>query len=311
MTRAARLVEHGKPLQVQDVDMPETGPDEVLVELAFAGVNPVDRYVAEGRVGPDAPLPRTLGGEASGRLGGKLVLVASAGLGAQRDGVWAEAAVVPRESVFDVPEGADPREVAAMGVAGLTAWNVVNLAEVSSEDRVIVLGASGGVGLPAVGLAASTGATVWGQTGSERKAEAVRSQGAANVVVTGAGGLADSINDFKPTVVIDSLGGGFTAAAVAAMAPYGRLVIFGASAGPEGTLHLMQIYRNGLRIVGYAGLRLTSEQRRKGLAGALGALVAGRLRIPIGLVLPLERVNEGLKALTDRAVTGKVVLSLR
>jgi len=46
MTRAARLIEHGDPLQIQEVDLPEPGPDEVLVELAFAGVIPVDRYVA-------------------------------------------------------------------------------------------------------------------------------------------------------------------------------------------------------------------------------------------------------------------------
>ena len=174
MTRAARLVEHGEPLEIQDVDLREPGPDEVVVELLFAGVNPIDRSRAEERMATDGPLPRTPGSEGSGRLEGKPVLVFSSALGAERDGTWAEAVVVPRESVLDLPEGADMQEVAAMGIAGLTAWNVVNLAEVAHSDRVLVFGAAGGVGLPVVGLAASTGATVWGQTSSEDKAEAVR-----------------------------------------------------------------------------------------------------------------------------------------
>ena len=53
--RAARLHDHGKPLVVEEVDLPVPGEDEVLVEMAFAGVNPADRYVAEGRLAPDAP----------------------------------------------------------------------------------------------------------------------------------------------------------------------------------------------------------------------------------------------------------------
>ncbi|TMK49982.1 MAG: zinc-binding dehydrogenase [Actinobacteria bacterium] len=83
------------------------------------------------------------------------------------------------------------------------------------------------------------------------------------------------------------------------------------SAGGEATLQLRDVYRNGLRILAYADLRLTGEQRRKGLEAAFGALAAGRLRIPIGQVWPLEDVNRALGALADRAVTGKVILQLR
>jgi NADPH2:quinone reductase len=198
-----------------------------------------------------------------------------------------------------------------MGVAGLTAWNVVNLAGVAEGDRVLVLGASGGVGLPVVGLAASTGAAVWGQTSSEDKAEAVRARGAERVVVTDAAGLADSIRDFRPTVVIDPLGDGFTAAALLAMEPRGRVVLFGTSAGAEATLQLRELYRNGLSVFGYAGLRLTNEERRKGLEAAIDALASGRLRIPIGQVWPLEGVNRALESLANRTVTGKAILQVR
>ena len=93
--RAARLKEHGKPLHVKEVELPEPREDEVLVELQFGGVNPIDQYIAEGRVAPDRLVPRTLGGEATGTLDGRPVLVAGEGLGTMRDGVWAQAAVVP------------------------------------------------------------------------------------------------------------------------------------------------------------------------------------------------------------------------
>ena len=58
---AARLHAHGKPLVVEEVDLAAPGDDEVVVEMCFGGVNPVDRYLAEGRMAPDGPLPRTLG----------------------------------------------------------------------------------------------------------------------------------------------------------------------------------------------------------------------------------------------------------
>ena len=126
MVRAARLKRHGQPLEVEPVELPEPAEGEVVVQLAFGGVNPVDRYTAEGRVAPDGPLPRTLGGEASGSLNGLPVLVFGDGLGATRDGAWAEAAVVPLTAVFELPDGVDLQHAAAMGVAGLTAWNVVH-----------------------------------------------------------------------------------------------------------------------------------------------------------------------------------------
>jgi NADPH2:quinone reductase len=197
-----------------------------------------------------------------------------------------------------------------MGVAGLTAWHTLELADVQPEDRVLVLGASGGVGLTTVSLAASMGATVRGQTGSASKAEAIRRQGAHEVVVTDAEGLVEALGEWAPTVVIDGLGGAFTPAALSALAPHGRHVLFGTSAGSTSAMELRPLYRRGLRILGYGGLMLSDEERRDGLRGALAALAAGRMRIPIDRTLPLERVNDAFRLLDDRALTGKVVLDL-
>lgn len=309
--RAARLHKHGAPLQVEEVALPDPGPDEVLVELRFGGVNPVDRYGAEGRVAPDGPLPRTLGGEASGTVDGRPVLVAGGGLGARRDGVWAEAAVVATGSVHELPDGVELKDAAAMGVAGLTAYTVVReLARVGPEDRVLVLGASGGVGTMIVALAQAGGATVWGQTGSETKSPLIQSLGAERVLVTGPDGLAEALADFAPTVVFDPLGDGFVGPVVEAAAPRARIVSFGTSAGPEVQFNLQSLYRKALSLLGYAGMLVGAEGRRRGLEAALAAVAAGELRVVIDDVLPLDDVNETFQRLIDRRVQGNLLLGL-
>ena len=310
VTRAARLVEHGHPLRVDDVQLPGPGPEEVRVRLAFAGVNPIDRYNAEGRAAADGPVPRTLGGEASGLLDGRPVVVVGAGLGSTRDGVFATEAVVPLGAVVPVPGAVSLEEAGAMGVAGLTSWNVVSLAGVGPDDRVLVLGASGGVGSTIVSLVHSLGATVWGQCRSLRKAAAVRAQGADEVVVGGAEDLAESVRGLSPTVVTDPLGGAFTGAALSVLAADGRLVLYGTSAGSEATLQLQPVYRSGQRILGYAGLRLSDDTRRQDLGEALAALADGRLRIRIGRIFPLEQVNDAFAAAGDGSVDGKILLEL-
>ena len=310
---AARLHAHGKPLVVEDVDDLAPAEDEVVVEMAFAGVNPIDRYIAEGRVAPDAPLPRTMGMEGAGRLAadGQPVLVHGGGLATNRGGAWARRVVAPRAAVTAVPPGVDLAQAAAMGVAGVTAWRTaVDQARVTADDRVLVLGASGGVGSMLVSLCRSLGARVWGQTGNPDKADFVRDQGAEQVVTAGASDLVAAVEPLAPTVVFDPLGDGFSAAAVEALAPFGRLVSFGVSAGPVAELNMQMLYRRGLTVYGYGGLIEPAERMEEGKAAALAALADGRMRVAIAEVLPLNRVNDAFAALVDRAVTGKIVLDL-
>ena len=309
--RAARLHRHGEPLVIEDVELREPFGNEVRVELEFGGVNPVDTYVAAGRVNPDGPLPRTLGAEASGVIDGRSVLVAGEGLGVVRDGVWARAAIVPEQALTPVPEGVQSRDAAVMGGAGLTAVNVVReLARVTAEDRVLVLGASGGVGTMIVSLAHAAGATVWGQTGTERKTAAIIEQGADRAIVASPDELGEQITQFEPTVVFDPLGGDFVAAVIAATAVRGRVVSFGTSAGAEVTFNMQQLYRKMISLLGYAGLQLRRDEQRAGLERALRALADGSIKVRIDSVLALEDVNEAFHRLNSRTVQGKLVLDL-
>jgi NADPH2:quinone reductase len=309
--RAARVLRHGEPLRVEEVTLSPPAEGEVRAVLEFGGVNPIDRYIAEGRVAPDGPLPRTLGGEASGTVDGAPVLVAGGGLGAARDGVWAQAANVPGASVVALPDGVDRRAAAAMGIAGLTAYNCVrHVAELDAEDRVLVLGASGGVGSMIVSLAASAGAVVWGQTGSEAKAELITEHGASRVLVGGPDALGKPLSELEPTVVFDPLGGEFVAPAIEGLGPRGRLVSCGTSAGPEVTFNLQSLYRKSLSVRGYGGMLLGPGERRAGLEAALQTLRDGELRVTIDSVLALEDVNQAFTRLIERRVQGKLLLDL-
>jgi NADPH2:quinone reductase len=310
-TRAARLHTHGRPLVVEPVELPAPVDGEVLVELQYGGVNPIDRYIAEGRVNPDGSLPRTLGGEAAGRIDGRAVLVSGGGLGTARDGVWAQAAVVPETSVVELADGVSIRDGAAMGIAGLTAWNCVReVGKVTAEDRVLVLGASGGVGGMIVSLAAAAGATVWGQTGSAEKAAGIESMGAERAVVSGADGLVEAVESLAPTVAFDSLGGDFVGPLIELLQARGRLVSFGVSAGAQTSFNMQLLYRKMLSLLGYGGMQVTDDERRAGLKSALEAVQEGALRVRIDSVLPLEDVNEAFERLVARGVQGNLLLEL-
>ncbi|MGH9046260.1 MAG: quinone oxidoreductase family protein, partial [Acidimicrobiales bacterium] len=281
------------------------------VDMAFAGINPVDRYGALGRVAPEGPVPRTLGTEGSGVIDGRRVVVRGYGLGTARDGLWSTQVVVPEQALIDVPEGVDLRSAAAMGVAGVTAWRTVTeLAEVTEEDRVLVLGASGGVGSIIVSVAKALEATVWGQTGNQDKADWVRERGADRVVVCDASSLVDAAKELKPTAVFDPLGDGFSGAAIELLDPRGRLVVFGTSAEPKGEIPLQILYRHAITVHGYAGLIESDERMAWYVNEALAALAEGRLKVVVDQTLALDRINDAFRAIEHRKVQGKLVVDL-
>jgi NADPH:quinone reductase len=307
--KAARLAEHGSPLLVEDLDLEAAASGEVVVDMAYSGVNPVDRYIAQGLVAADCPLPRTPGTEGAGTVDGRPVVVRGHGIGTLRDGLWATQAVVPEASLIAAPAGVDLRQAAAVSVAGTTAWRlVVELAKVQADDRVVVLGASGGVGSAAVSIAKARGAQVWGQTSDPAKADWVSGLGCDRVVVAGADSLAGELSPFQPTVAIDVLGDGFTGACVAALAHRGRIATAGTSAGTTGEIPLQALYRKSLTILGYGGLAEPDEALAAAVEVAIGALLRDELYIAIDTVVPLDDVNEALSRLERRQVCGKLVI---
>ncbi|MCU4925980.1 zinc-binding dehydrogenase [Halobacteria archaeon AArc-dxtr1] len=168
--RAVRLREHGGPevLQVEDVNRPEPDADELLVEVAAAGVNPVDTYFCDGSYEPVA-LPFTPGVDFAGTVTAVGTAVSEFAVGDRvygtgigngtHQGAYAEYATVPTDRVVHLPDGVDAADAGAAGVVGVTAWRaLVDLADLDPAEYCLVHGGSGGVGHVAVQLAAAVGA---------------------------------------------------------------------------------------------------------------------------------------------------------
>ena len=308
--RAAQLDTFGTPLQVRDVPDPRVGADEVVVRLTHAGVNPLDVRICQGG-GGKVPLPFTPGIDGVGFVDDAPVVVYGAEVGLRRPGTYAQLVAAPKASVVKLPAGVDPVRAAGVGLAGVTAWGVVrSAAEVAEEDRVLVLGASGGVGTLVVQLVRAAGARVWAHVSSEADAGLQKRLGAEEVLVGAAADLPTGTRELRPTVVIDGLGGAFSAAAVQALRPGGRLIVFGASAGTHAELDMAALYRKAVTVRGYAALMTTDHEVRLALMGCLDLVASGALLPQIGAVAPLSEVNEAHRDLFARKATGKLVLDL-
>jgi NADPH:quinone reductase len=312
--RTARIHAINGTLQLDtDVPDPVAGPGEVVVDLAFASVNPLDIWVSRGAPGAAAAnLPWIPGTEASGHVDGKPVLVRGGGIGVVRRGLYAEKAAVPASCVMPIPDGVDLAQAAALGVAGITAWHAVHTkAGVTATDRVLVLGASGGVGAMAVQLAAAAGATVCGQTSNSAKTAGILRNGAGSAIVCHADDMAEALDGFVPTVVLDALGGPYTDAAIAAMDNEGRLVTYGTSADEIVTLNMRTLYRKGITLKGYTGLRETAAEQSVILGQMFASLADGSLRVPIDEILPLGGAADAFARILAKKVEGKLVLNCR
>ena len=111
-------------------------------------------------------------------------------------------------------------------------------------------------------------------------------------------------------MILDSLGGPYTDAAIASIANKGRLVVFGTSNDQQVTINLRRLYRKGVSLLGYSGLIDTAEDQRSAMDTLLAMMAAGSLRIPVGDVLPLADAAEAHARILERRVEGKLAARL-
>jgi NADPH:quinone reductase len=306
--RAVRIHEFSGRLQVDEIPDPIPAEGEVLVTMMYASVNPLDVWTCQGNFAAITRLPHTPGVEGLGTVGGRIVLLRGQGLGIGRPGTYAERIAVPANACLDVPAGVDPLQAASLGVAGLTAWRAVHdKGEVAAGDVVLVLGSSGGVGSLAVQLAKAAGARVLGQTSNADKSAAIVASGADRVVVaTDGAALTRALEGEAPDVVIDGLGGGFVRTAIDAIAPGGRYVNYGTSAGTDVGFDMRVLYRKGATLLGYTGLR--DADATDAYAALFAEVVAGSLKMAIDAVLPFANADDAHRRILDRSVVGKLLL---
>jgi NADPH2:quinone reductase len=308
--RAARVHSFGGPLTVDDVDAPTAADGDVVVALRYAAVNPLDVWTCNGNFAAVTPLPHIPGVEGIGTVGEQVFLVRGGGIGIARAGTYAEAVAVAPSSLIPVPAGVELEQAASMGVAGLTAWRCVHdRAAVTASDTVLVTGATGGVGSLAVQLARAAGASVIGQTSNGSKARVIEDLGATAIVTGDGSQLVTALGGAQPSVIIDGLGGSFVRAGIEALANDGRYVSYGTSSATEASVDMRVLYRKGITLVGYTGLR--EEDPSAAYAQLFAAVAAGQLTMAIDEVLPLGEAGTAHTRILERRVTGKLLLDVK
>jgi NADPH2:quinone reductase len=280
--RTAQIRELGSPPEPAEVAAPQAGAGETVVRVEAVALNPIDLSVGSGRFyGGHPELPYAPGCEAVGRTeDGSLVYLFGDGRGVARSGFLAEYVVVPRDLPLRLPDGVDPGLGAATGIAGIAGWvPVAWKAQVGPGDRVLVLGASGTVGLIAVQAAKLLGAERIVAAGrSLARLERARELGADELVELGeADALAAAFGGDGFTVCIDPLWGEPLAQALAAAARRARVVHIGQSAGAESPLRSADVRGKELRILGHSNFALTAEERARAHLELLDHLAAGRI----------------------------------
>jgi NADPH:quinone reductase len=216
---------------------------------------------------------------------------------------WAEQAAVPSHRLAAVPDGVDLAVAAALPMAGTTAANLVREGGALLGARVLITGASGGVGHIAVQLAALGGADVTAVASPERAA-ALRGYGARDVV----GDPAETEGPFE--LVLESVGGASLDAALARVAPGGTLIVFGNSSREPATFDFIAFFGHE-----EATVRTYFSARHEADAGQhlrmlLDLVAAGRLHVEIGFRADWAALNEALEGLTERRFAGKAVLTI-
>ncbi len=301
--RAVRFREYGDVdvLRVEEVPDPEPGEGQVLLRVRAAGVNPIDWKVVHGAVAGGEPLaaPRGLGVDAAG-----VVEKVGAGVQGIEPGdemlgnaapAYAELALTSPEALVEKPAGV-PWEVAGgLAVVVGTAYATLERLGLASGQTLLLLGASGGVGLSAVQLAIARGIKVIG-TASESKQGRLRALGA--IPVAYGDGLAERLREAAPDgvdAVLDASGHGELAAAVEV------------AGGPEHVLSIAssaEAERLGVAFHPGGGGDLTG----RALLEVLPLIESGRFEFPVAATYDLEGVADALRESEHGHPDGKLVI---
>ena len=296
---------HG--VELGEIDSPRPESDEALVAVRAVSLNRGEaRYLPrreEGTVhGWDvAGVVEQPAADGSGPAEGERVV------GLVSEGAWAEQAAVPTDRLAALPDEVTFEDAATLPVAGMTAVRALEVAGPLMGRRVLVTGASGGVGRFAIQLARDGGAHVTGVSSSPERASGLADLGADEVIpeLTAEGEPFD--------VILESVGGASLAAALARVAPWGTIVAFGNSSGEETTFNVSPFYAlPGARLI---GLRIFDEVDRRAsgvrdLRLLAERVAAGRLDPQIGVTRSWREAGPTLDDLIERRVRGKAVLTI-
>jgi len=314
---------YGPPdsLVVEDIPSPVAGPGEVVVSVKTASVNFPDVLIIQNKYQLKPPLPFSPGSELAG-------VVKSVGDGVTHlkpgdpvmaitgYGAFAEEVKVDVNRLLPIPGGMDFVSAAAFGLTYATSEHALcDRGELKAGETLLVLGASGGVGIAAIEIGKVLGARVIACASTDDKLAICREHGADDTINYATEDLRERIKAITggkgADVVYDPVGGTYTELALRSIAWRGRLLVVGFAAGDIPKIPLNLTLLKGCAIVGVFWGEFTRREPQRFLAAMdkLGRWFAeGKLKPHVSETFPLERAADALAMMAARNVKGKVVL---
>jgi NADPH:quinone reductase-like Zn-dependent oxidoreductase len=317
--KAIRIHEDGGPevLRYEDAPDPEPGPGEVLVRLRAASLNHLDLWIRKGL--PSVPKPRILGADGAGireDTGERVVINPGiehgeriAVVGEHMDGTHAELVAVPETNVYPLPDELSFEEAAAFPLVFETAYRLlVTKARVREGEWVLLWGIGSGVALAGLAIAKALGARALVTSSSDEKLERARELGADATVNHATGDVRAAVKEATEgngvEVVLEHVGEATWQRSLQSARAGGRVVVCGATSGPNPPAALHRIWWKQLTIYG------STMGAREDFEAAYELVKSGRARPVLDSVLPLAEARAAHERMEAGEQFGKIVLTI-
>jgi NADPH:quinone reductase len=322
--KAVLCKELGPPekLVVEEVPSLRAGTGQVVVSVKAAGVNFPDILIIQGKYQFKPEPPFSPGGEVAGVIKeiGEGVTRLKRGdrvIAASTFGGFAEEMLVDADKVIAMPDAMEFVPASAFVLTYGTSYHgLKDRAQLKAGETLLVLGASGGVGLAAIQLGKAMGARVIAAASSDAKLQVCRDNGADELINYASEDLRARVKAITAgrgvDVVYDPVGGPYSEPALRDMAWKGRFLVVGFAAGDIPKVPLNLALLKGCSIVGVfwgAFTRAEPDNNRRNNEELMKLYLAGKIKPHIHATYPLERAVEALNEVLNKRVSGKVVLT--
>ncbi|GAB2743536.1 NAD(P)H-quinone oxidoreductase [Sinomonas soli] len=326
--KAVFITEPGGPevLQVREVDAPEPGPGELLIDVVAAGINRADVQQRRGFYPPPPGASEIPGLEVSGRIAGfgpevtRPFAVGDRVVALLAGGGYAEKVAVPAEQVVRVPEGVDLVTAAALPETAATVYsNLFMTAQLAPGELLLVHGATGGIGTMAVQMAKAFGARVAATAGAEEKVSTARAFLGVDVAINYreqdfVEAVREATDGRGADVILDVVGAKYLERNVEALAPYGRLVVIGLQGGAKGELNLGTLLSKRAAVIA-TSLRPRPVEEKGAIMAAVKEHVwplvtDGRIKALVDKSFPLAQVTAAHEYFDSGEHVGKILLTM-
>ncbi|MEV5834992.1 NADPH:quinone oxidoreductase family protein [Nocardia sp. NPDC052112] len=317
--RAVICPAYGPPeiVRIEERPAPALESGQVRVRVGAAAVNFPDVLVIAGEYQIKVPTPFVPGSEFAGTVTETAGNVTEFAIGDRVTGTgiagaFAEEVAVPAAGLGRIPDGIDDHCAAAFGVAYRTAYHTLrSVARVRPGDRLLVLGAGGGVGLAAVQLGVRLGAEVTAVASSAEKLSAAADHGAGGLIDHTAGDLRAALKEALPDgahAVVDPVGGPLSEPALRSLRRGGRFVTVGFASGVIPRIPLNLVLVKGIQVLGFQFQDLDPAEFRRNEDELRELLTTGCVRPHISAVYPLTEAATALRQVADGHAIGKILL---